>query len=184
LEDFISKSFWHQKEVMDPGIIYGGITTALAIVGGVWKLVSVLMSTNTRLVILEARQGLLWSLTEQRAVDALHHVTQPVFDDLLEKFRSKTLTVAERDQFIDRLEVLASEPLSVSTQLTIPAAEILLVSAKAGIEKREGLVDPSVLSVSKQAEINRDVKKAIAAEALIDKNTIAKKREREKNNPA
>lgn len=152
---------------------YAIIGASIAILGFLYKLRADALSAKqgetdlidsmiTRLVILETHDKLLWAVVEHRAVDILHHPGQPLFDSLLDKAQQNKLTDAERDQYIDRLEVLADkgEPAQVA------AANLLILTA---IKQREARKDfpaqTTNLSTAQQREVNREVKTATAAES-------------------
>jgi len=134
---------------VDKGTLIAAIAVMLTVVGVTVKVVAwvfkaavnaALDPMEIRLVRIEARQGLLWGIAEQRAMETLHHAEQPDFDFLIEQFKEKTLTGQQLTQFIERLEVIASgtEP-RMSEQF--PAARLLLNSAIRERAAREGLPD-------------------------------------------
>lgn len=80
-----------------------------------------------QLGIVQERQELTQGVVEQTALDTLHHTAQPVFDDLIDKYKADTLTDQELTQFIERVRVIASDPTDTTAQL--PSARLMLQSA-------------------------------------------------------
>jgi hypothetical protein len=131
------------------GIVGGSIavaTVAVKITGWVFRasvasalkpLTDLVTAFEQRLFIVETRQGLLWSVGEQRAMELIHHTDQPFFDYLIDQYQAHTLTDQELDQFISRLEVLSEDESKVLTQG--PPAKLLLNSAMNERLTRTGL---------------------------------------------
>jgi hypothetical protein len=89
-----------------------------------------------RMDLIEDRIKLLWAMGEQRAMETLHHLEQPIFDYLIEQFQSHTMTPQELTQFTERLEAIIADPGMFEQH---PSASVLLNSALAEGEARFGL---------------------------------------------
>lgn len=70
------------------------------------------------------KQRLLSDVVELQALDTLHHALQPVFDDLIEKFKTGDISDQELTQFIARLYVIANDESRETAQQ--PSAKLTL----------------------------------------------------------
>jgi len=143
-----------------------GIATTLVLVKlGLWMFRAAVREaiapTHARVVILEKHERLIWNVAMQRAFEKLHHADQPVFDTLLEAFRSHEMTEQQLVQFIERLSILVKD---TSQKERIPSANLLLEAALSEYEARLGF-GGEVLRSAKTDKENVAAGQSMAQEA-------------------
>jgi DNA polymerase III delta subunit len=110
---------------------------------------------------LQTQVGFLWRMSETQALGALHHLTQPNMDAMIDGYVDGSLSIDQLRQFIQRLEVIGSGQSGAPEQ--VPAAQMTLFGAKRQLDIR--LAHPKVLDEAKQALLDESDKRMAKATA-------------------
>lgn len=147
---------------MDP---LAWIPVVISVTTVVIGLITTIVKVTSELSIMKARMDILWALEGAKAVEALHHKTQPLMDSLLDGWKAGNLSTQSMQQLLTQLEIITNTP--DAPPASIEAAKFLQVDVrmKLGLDLKNE-VPPDAATQMAQMKEDAQMKVGIATEAI------------------